>query len=360
MVKRMSSLTIMFAVLMLAGSSWAHEKVIVVPLGGSKAAAKVGDVTAEYVLDGKTFSTETGTGVTGVMVDNGAVTIIPSTSDQAVVGGYHNGSGTVVGDTNLSSNNIKSSTTIFGIAGNPNVVDTSSGDAVAGDILSGKRAFVDGVEVIGSMVNNGKGEWNIKPGTIEHKVATGYWSSENRVVGDSDLVPENIPSGISLFGIAGTMKRAYINNGDGTLTSNAPTLTWQQADDGIRRTWAEAATYCEDLVLGDYDDWRLPGVYELWSLVRCTNGYSFSSDRSPNGCDGGASEPVIDLQFQCVAENYWTNDYNYNTYTEIGWAATINFDFGGRNFTSDTTPTIVRCVRADGAGVRFDYTGEYE
>ena len=34
-------------------------------------------------------------------------------------------------------------------------VDTSTGTAVAGDILTGKIAFVNGASVIGSMPNNG-------------------------------------------------------------------------------------------------------------------------------------------------------------------------------------------------------------
>jgi hypothetical protein len=54
-------------------------------------------------------------------------------------------------DTDLASKNIKKDATIFGVAGDPNVVNTSSGDAVAGDMLSGKKAWVKGGEVTGSL-----------------------------------------------------------------------------------------------------------------------------------------------------------------------------------------------------------------
>jgi len=57
------------------------------------------------------------------------------------------------------------------------------------------------------------------------------------------------------------------DNGDGTVTDAATGLTWQQADDSLTRNWSNALAYCENLTLADTDDWRLPNVKELQSIV---------------------------------------------------------------------------------------------
>jgi hypothetical protein len=55
-------------------------------------------------------------------------------------------------DSDLASGNIKSGVTIFGIAGDSNVVDTSAGgaNATANDIESGRKVWVNGVEITGT------------------------------------------------------------------------------------------------------------------------------------------------------------------------------------------------------------------
>ena len=47
----------------------------------------------------------------------------------------------------LISSNIRAGAVLFGITGTASVVNTSSGDAVAGEIFSGRKAWVNGVEV---------------------------------------------------------------------------------------------------------------------------------------------------------------------------------------------------------------------
>lgn len=55
---------------------------------------------------------------TGNLADRGAVTITPSTSNQTIAEGYHNGNGYVEGDGSLTSGNIKDGVNIFGVNGN--------------------------------------------------------------------------------------------------------------------------------------------------------------------------------------------------------------------------------------------------
>jgi hypothetical protein len=61
----------------------------------------------------------------------------------------------------------------------------------------------------------------------------------------------------------------FIDNGDGTVTNTDTGLMWQQ-DTAPVYTWQEALSYCENLTLADYTDWRLPNINELQSLVDYT------------------------------------------------------------------------------------------
>ena len=59
----------------------------------------------------------------------------------------------------------------------------------------------------------------------------------------------------------------FVDNGNGTVTDNLTGLVWQQSPSSTYRTWADALTYCTDLTLGGYTDWRLPNLNELESVV---------------------------------------------------------------------------------------------
>jgi len=85
---------------------------------GGGSAKLTADATDETVLNGSTYyNTDPKTKRTGTMANNGAVTITPSTAAQTIPAGYHNGNGTVVGDTDLIAGNIKSGVNIFGVLG---------------------------------------------------------------------------------------------------------------------------------------------------------------------------------------------------------------------------------------------------
>ena len=76
-----------------------------------------GTATAVDVLAGKTFSNDDDTGLTGTMANRGAVTITPSTTNQTILSGYHNGSGYVAGDADLATANILAGINTFGVTG---------------------------------------------------------------------------------------------------------------------------------------------------------------------------------------------------------------------------------------------------
>lgn len=86
-----------------------------------------GNANTSDVLSGKTFSKAGSAGLTGTMPNQGAKIITPSTVNQAIPAGYHNGSGYVKGDSNLIASNIKKGVTIFGVTGTLEYSQTASG-----------------------------------------------------------------------------------------------------------------------------------------------------------------------------------------------------------------------------------------
>lgn len=181
-------------------------------LQGSDAA---GNATPGDVLSGKTFSNDSGEQI-GTMPNRGAVVITPGTANQAIPAGYHNGAGYVVGDPDLVTGNIKAGANIFGVAGKTSVVDTADATAVAGDILSGKIAYVNGSKLTGTMPN--RGAYNITPGTSNIAIPAGYHNGSGVVYGDPDLVANNIKSGVNIFGVVGTVLEHFFK---GTIYSTS-------------------------------------------------------------------------------------------------------------------------------------------
>jgi hypothetical protein len=74
------------------------------------------NATAGIILTGYNACVQ-GAVVTGTMPFRGGVGITPGAGDQAIVAGYHDGSGLVYGDADLIASNIKSTANIFNVAG---------------------------------------------------------------------------------------------------------------------------------------------------------------------------------------------------------------------------------------------------
>ena len=59
---------------------------------------------------------------------------------------------------------------------------------------------------------------------------------------------------------------SYTNNGDGTTTDNITGLMWQQ-DMGEMQSWTDAMANVSEANTGGYNDWRMPTIKELYSLI---------------------------------------------------------------------------------------------
>ena len=179
---------------------------------GSGGVIASGNAVDADVLTGKTYSNNLGNS-TGTMPNVGAQNITPGTVAQTITEGYHDGMGQVSGDSDLVTANIKSGITIFGVAGKTEVVDTTSGDAVAADLLSGKKAWVDGTEVTGNVSagSNVSGGSGLQTFTIPDGL---YSGGKTATANDPNLLTGNIKSGITIFGVAGKTEVVDTTSGD--------------------------------------------------------------------------------------------------------------------------------------------------
>ena len=97
-------------------------------------------------------------------------------------------------------------------SGTAKFYDTASGDAVAANLLSGKKAFNASGEVTGSMPNNGAtgGTISTKAGTVT--IPAGYTSGGTvQLGGVSDCLSQNILNGKTILGVAGSLEMPTIS-----------------------------------------------------------------------------------------------------------------------------------------------------
>ena len=101
-------------------------------------------------------------------------------------------------------------------SGTAKFYDTASGDAVAANLLSGKKAFNASGEIQGSMPNNGAtgGTINTKSGTVT--IPAGYTTGGTvQLGGVSDCLAQNILNGKTILGVSGELVTPTISQ-DGT------------------------------------------------------------------------------------------------------------------------------------------------
>jgi hypothetical protein len=144
-----------------------------------------------------------------------------------------------------------------------------------------------------------------------------------------------MPNGPADVAAAGAPNpESYQDNGDGTVTDNTTGLMWQQAVPAQELSWSVAAGYCPSLTLGGHNDWRLPTVIELMSLLDYGQVTGF----------GQAQVPLINgIVFPATpADPYWSS-------TVVGGSASVawyvDFGYGVASTSAQSDPNNFRCVR---------------
>jgi hypothetical protein len=122
-------------------------------------------------------------------------------------------------------------------------------------------------------------------------------------------------------------KQRFTDNGNGTVTHNLTKLMWQKENDNTKRNWDDAITYCEGLSLGGYDDWRLPNIEELKSIIDERNNPAINTTSFPN------TKPSY----------YWSSTTNAYGTTDAWF---VNFYGGSVYYYGKSGNGYVRCVRA--------------
>ena len=153
--------------------------------------------------------------------------------------------------------------TLNDIMGVAPVADMTDG-AVPGDVLVDKTYW--GLRTDGT--------WGHQTGTMPAETVenttvnqgAGYYNAFDLSTIDTDLAAGNIVKGVDIYGVTGTAER-FTDNGDGTVTDSHNGLMWTKNANNGRMDWYDAMNYCMDLDLGGHDDWILPEVWELYTLV---------------------------------------------------------------------------------------------
>lgn len=144
---------------------------------------------------------------------------------------------------------------------------------------------------------------------------------------DSNWAEWSMPNSPTETGIPNT--ESYTDNGNGTVTDNVTRLMWEQASSTSTYSWTDAVIYCSSESTGGHNDWRVPSMIELASLL-----------------DLGRSNPAINPVYfpDTPPTHFWSASGDGSTY--IGWY--VDFSGGpGMVDEADFTTELfnVRCVR---------------
>lgn len=114
------------------------------------------------------------------------------------------------------------------------------------------------------------------------------------------------------------------HNGDVVIDQKTG-LMWDRIGSEEEMNYQNAKEYAESLNLAGFDDWRLPTIEELFSIVDYT-----------------VDNPAISSIFNCQSDLYWSSA----TYTpDTGNAWYVNFDNGFVNSSTKLNTFYARCCR---------------
>lgn len=208
-----------------------------------------------------------------------------------------------------------------------------------------------------STFNIGVNAPNVALSATSNSVPRGFYVGGVLSQIDTDLVVENIASGVTIFGKVGTLNtgggitytmpttgqtieywpydnghtgyvlptatRSFTDNGDNTITDNGTGLMWVKDTvvAGISGTydWANAISTCDTLSYASHNDWRLPNFRELESLVD----YAFTEVSASANAHSG---------FNLINGRVWTSTSQIPISSNHAMAITFYSNTGGYNY----------------------------
>jgi hypothetical protein len=102
-------------------------------------------------------------------------------------------------------------------------------------------------------------------------------------------------------------------------------LIWQDSASIVKKDWSGAKSYCKDLSLGGYSNWRLPHIDELISIV-----------------DTSRKSPAIKKIFKNTKSDYYWSSTEYKGDSSKAWD--LIFYNGGDLYNDKSNDYYVRCV----------------
>jgi hypothetical protein len=218
-------------------------------------------------------------------------------------------------------------------AGTGTATATSNGDT-NGD---GSIDISDAVYLLNFLFAGGGNIAEIScPASQTSLVATG----QTECVGEQGTIDCTAPKarGQDAFHQAGCPAEGrFVDNGDGTINDNCTGLMWTKTHvdvnndgeitlgDGFmnpsvdEKKWLDACNFAEDMTYLGYDDWRVPNVQELLSIVNFGSGLS----------TGGPWGPLYDgFDFDSDGRGTWSSTY-------IMPQVAISMGLVGRGFSCD-------------------------
>ncbi|MDF3071722.1 MAG: hypothetical protein K0R38_7323 [Polyangiaceae bacterium] len=154
-----------------------------------------------------------------------------------------------------------------------------------------------------SLLDAGKGAGYALPAAIALDATGTYWTASPSAItpglffvvddaeGSWNVVVEETTFDARC--VRGATLTGELEVGTGVVTDTMTRLTWQASElTATPRTWVEALEYCESLSLAGENDWRLPSIKELATLVDET----------------ATASPAIAASFGAGAEQkYWSS-----------------------------------------------------
>lgn len=127
------------------------------------------------------------------------------------------------------------------------------------------------------------------------------------------------------------MNERFIINTNGTVSDPSTGLMWQQESAG-KMTYEDAVSYCKNLTLGGYNDWRAPSVEELFCLANRSRG-----------------KPAIDTNaFPDTMSSFYWSSTTHAYYTNFAWGVSFYYGYVCSNYKSNAY--YVRAVRSGQCG----------